>query len=317
MVRYIAKRLLWMIPILVGVAVLIYTLMYFVPGDPVTIMLGSNATPAEIAAAKAQLGVDQPYFTQLVNYLTDVFFHFDFGISYVYGTSVTSELIARFPRTLLIASMSIGLSMLIGIPLGIYSAVNENSWKDRGSMLFSMFGVSMPGFWLALMMVIVFSLKLKWFPSAGIGGIEYYILPAFANSLNGVAGMTRQTRASMLDVIRSDYITTARAKGVKERVVLYAHALPNALIPIITVIGTRFGLLLGGTLVLETVFSIPGIGSYLLKSINARDYAAVQGSIIFVAFTFSMVMLLVDLLYAFVDPRIRASYVKKEKKANA
>jgi ABC-type dipeptide/oligopeptide/nickel transport system permease component len=231
--------------------------------------------------------------------------------------SVTTELITRFPRTFLIAFLSIILSMIVGIPLGIHAAVHENTFQDRLSMFLSLLGVSMPGFWLALMLVILFALQLRWLPPSGIGGIQYYILPAVANSLNGIASMSRQTRSSMLEVIRADYVTTARAKGQVEGKILYEHALPNALIPIITVIGTRFGMLLGGTLVLETVFSIPGIGSYLLKSINARDYAAVEGSIIFVAFVFSAVMLLVDLIYAFVDPRIRAQYVRqRERKSN-
>ncbi len=318
MLKFIGKRLLWMIPVLLGVAILIFTLMYFVPGDPVTIMLGNSATQLEIDAAREAMGLNKPYFERLWNYLSDIFLHFDFGTSYVYGTSVTTELVARFPRTFIIASMSILISMLIGIPLGVNAAVNANTYKDRLSMFISLIGVSMPGFWLALMLVLLFSVQLGWLPPSGIGGAEYFVLPAIANSLGGIAGMARQTRSSMLEVIRSDYVTTARAKGVQERKVVYGHALPNALIPIITVVGARFGGLLGGALVLETVFSIPGIGSYLLKSINARDYAAVQGSIIFIAFTFSMVMLLVDIIYAYVDPRIRARYISgKGRKANA
>ena len=317
MIKYIAKRVLVMIPILIGVAILIFTLMFFVPGDPASIILGSSATQVEIDALRETMGLNKPFLTQLVSYLKDIFLHFDFGTSYVYGTSVVTDLLERFPRTLLIAALSIALSVVIGVPLGINAAVNANTFKDRISMIISLIGVSMPGFWLALMLVILFALNLGWLPASGIGGIQYYILPCLANALSGVAGMARQTRACMLEVIRSDYITTARAKGLDERKVLYGHALPNALIPIITVIGTRFGILMGGTLVIETIFSIPGIGSYMLKSINARDYAAVRGSIIFVAFAFSMVILLVDIIYAFVDPRIRAQYVgKKRKKAD-
>ena len=317
MIKYIAKRVLVMIPILIGVAILIFTLMFFVPGDPASIILGSSATQVEIDALRETMGLNKPFLTQLVTYLKDIFLHFDFGTSYVYGTSVVTDLLERFPRTLLIAALSIALSVVIGVPLGINAAVNANTFRDRISMIISLIGVSMPGFWLALMLVILFALNLGWLPASGIGGIQYYILPCLANALSGVAGMARQTRACMLEVIRSDYITTARAKGLDERKVLYSHALPNALIPIITVIGTRFGALMGGTLVIETIFSIPGIGSYMLKSINARDYAAVRGSIIFVAFAFSMVILLVDIIYAFVDPRIRAQYVgKKRKKAD-
>ncbi len=318
MIKYVLRRILLMIPILVGVAILIFLLMYFVPGDSATIILGSSATQVQIEELRETMGLNKPFIVQLGNYLSDIFLHFDFGTSYVYGTNVLTDLLVRFPRTLLIAALSIMLSVVIGVPLGINAAVHANTFRDRFSMIVSLIGVSMPGFWLALMLVLLFSLQLGWLPPYGIGGIQYYILPCVANALAGVAGMARQTRACMLEVIRADYITTARAKGVEEKKVLYGHALPNALIPIITVIGTRFGILMGGTLVIETIFSIPGIGTYMLKSINARDYSAVRGSIIFVAFAFSAIILLVDIVYAFIDPRIRAQYVgKKRRKVNA
>ena len=198
MVKYVLKRILMMIPILLGVAILIFTLMYFVPGDPASIILGSQATPDQIAALRETMGLNEPFLSQMWSYLKNIFLHLDFGTSYVYGTSVLSDLLVRFPRTLLIATLSISLAVVIGVPLGINAAVNANTWKDRLSMIISLIGVSMPGFWLALMLVILFSLYLGWLPASGIGGIEYYILPCLANALGGVAGMARQTRACML-----------------------------------------------------------------------------------------------------------------------
>ena len=215
------------------------------------------------------------------------------------------------------------LQILIGTPLGITAATHQNGLADRFCMIVALLGVSIPGFWLAMMMVILFAAKLNWLPAYGVGGIQYYILPCIANAFAGIASQARQTRSSMLEVIRADYVTTARAKGVAERNVIWHHALPNALIPIITICGGRFGGQLGGTVVIETVFGIAGIGNYLIDGINNRDYTAVQGSVLYIAFTFSVVMLLVDLIYAYVDPRIKAQYegqskkrVKKEEKAN-
>jgi len=182
-------------------------------------------------------------------------------------------------------------------------------------MFLALFGVSMPSFWMGLMLVLLFSLKLGWLPASGIGGIHYFILPAIANSFGGIATQARQTRSSMLEVIRSDYISTARGKGLSEAAVIYKHALPNALIPVITLAGTQFGMMLGGTLVIETVFSIPGVGSYMIGAVNNRDYPVVQGCVIFLAITFSLMMLIVDLLYAFVNPRIRAQYAGKKKRS--
>ncbi len=314
MSKYILKRILLMIPILVGVAILIFTLMFFVPGDPVEIILGSSATQAQVETVREQLGLNQPYIIRLGSFLQQLFLHGSFGNSYVQGTDVGAELLTRFPRTLILALFSILLSMVVGIPLGIRAATHANSAEDRISMFVSMIGVSMPNFWLALMLVLLFALKLGILPSSGDKGFEYYILPILANALGGIAGVARLTRSSMLEVIRADYVSTARAKGVSEHDVIYKHALPNAMIPIITMCGGRFGGQLGGTVVIETVFSIPGIGAYLINSINNRDYNAVQGSVLYIAFTFSVVMLLVDLIYAFIDPRIKAQYEGHSKK---
>ncbi len=322
--KYILKRVLLMIPILLGVSILIFTLMYFVPGDPCEIILGAAATENQVEELRQQLGLNDPYLVRLGNFLKELIVHQSFGKSYVFGTDVGAELMARFPKTLTLAAFSILLSMAVGIPLGINAAIHANKTQDHVSMFVSMIGVSMPNFWLALMLVLLFSLKLHWLPSSGDKGWHYYILPVLANALGGIAGIARLTRSSMLEVIRADYVTTARSKGVAERHVVWSHALPNALIPIITICGGRFGGQLGGTMVIETVFSIPGIGSYLINSINNRDYNAVQGSVLYIAFTFGVVMLLVDLIYAYVDPRIKAQYegqskqrVKKRKEVRA
>ncbi len=312
--RYVLKRLLWMIPVVLGVTVLVFTIMYMIPGDPVKMMLGTEATVEEIEMKREELGLNDPYLVQLWRFVGGIITRFDFGESWVYNKPVTVELISRFPRTITIAAICIGLQILLGIPLGIIAAVNQNGWGDRLSMFIALFGISLPNFWIALMLILFFSLRLGWLPAYGIGGIEYYILPCIANAFPGIATQARQTRSSMLEVIRSDYITTARAKGMSEMRVLLRHALPNALLPVITIIGNGMGMLLAGTVVIETIFSIPGIGMYLVGGINTRDYNIVQSSVIFLALAFTAVMLLVDLAYAFIDPRIKAQFTGKKRR---
>ncbi|MBQ1312695.1 MAG: ABC transporter permease [Blautia sp.] len=308
MYRYILKRLLLMIPVLIGVTILIFTIMYFTPGDPATQILGSNATLEQLEAKREELGLNDPYFIRLGRYMKDVFLHFDFGNSYINGRSVSKDIFSRYPQTFIIAFFSIALALLIGIPLGVIAATNQNRLGDHIAMLVSLFGVSMPNFWVGLMLVIWFALDLKWLPATGIGAPKYYVLPCIACALNGIASIARQTRSGMLEVIRADYIITARSKGQTETKVIYRHALFNALIPVVTSAAGAFGSLLGGALVIETVFAIPGLGTYMVSAINNRDYPAIQGSVFFVALTFSIIMLLVDLLYAFIDPRIKAQY---------
>lgn len=314
MARYIAKRLLMMIPVVLGVAILIFTIMYFTPGDPAAIVLGGSPTQVQIEAKREEMGLNEPYLVRLGEFLSDTFLHFDLGTSYITNSSVAKELFSRIPRTLIISMVCMLMQIGIGIPLGITAAVHQNGLADRFCMLVALAGVSIPSFWLGMMLVIVFSLNLGWLPAYGIGGFQYYILPCLATAFGGIATQARQTRSSMLEVIRSDYITTARAKGLSERDILYKHALPNALIPVITVIGNGFGMMLSGAVVIETVFSIPGTGIYMMSAINNRDYPVVQGTVVFLAITFSVIMLLVDLVYAFVDPRIKAQYEGKKKR---
>lgn len=316
--RYVLRRLIQLIPVVVGVTILIFTIMYLIPGDPVKLMLGADATIADIEAKRQELGLNDPYLVRLGKFLSDVFLRFDFGKSWVYNVPVTAELLRRFPRTLIIAAACIFLQIFIGIPLGIIAAINHNRWGDRIAMFIALFGISMPNFWIALMLVLYFSVRLGWLPPYGIGGIKYYILPVIANAFPGIATQARQTRSSMLEVIRSDYITTARAKGMSEFQVIFKHALPNALLPVITVIGNGMGRLLAGTVVIESIFSIPGVGMYLVGGINTRDYNVVQSSVIFLAIAFTLIMLLVDLMYAVIDPRIKAQFAgTKRRKRHA
>lgn len=316
MIKYIIKRLLMMIPILISVSILIFILMDFVPGDPARIALSNNTiiTEADLAAKRAQLGLDKPFLTRLLLYLKGIFFHLDFGTSYTYGTSTGAEIMSRFPTTLLLAFSCTLTMVVIGAPLGIRAAVKANTFEDKLSMFITLLGNCMPNFWLALMLVLVFSLRLGWLPSSGINSWKNYVLPIVAGSLSGVAAIARQTRASMLEVIRSDYVTTATAKGLSANQVIFGHALPNALIPVITICGQQFGFMMGGISVIEMIFSIPGIGSFLITSINQRDYPCVEGCIVYIAFCFSIMMLITDLIYAFVDPRIKAGYISKNKK---
>lgn len=314
MTRYVVKRLLMMIPVLLCVAIVIFTIMYFAPGDPVALVLGDHYTEEQYIQTAAELGLDKPFFVQLGIFLRDTFLRFDFGTSYVLKTNVATELMARLPRTLIIATVCCLLQIVIAIPLGIAAATHQNGAVDKLCVGLAMFGISVPGFWIGMLMILLFSLKLGWLPSSGVQHWYSYIMPCVANSLMGVGGMTRMTRSQMLEVIRSDYVVTARAKGVPERSILYSHALPNALIPIVTYIGTHFGRSLGGTVVIETVFGIPGIGYYIMSAVNNRDYPIVRGGVTLLALLFCLVVLGVDILYAYIDPRIKAQYENSGRK---
>ena len=312
--RYILKRLLWMIPVVLGVTILIFSLMYIVPGDPALIVGGEGLTEAEYNEVREDLGLNDPFIVQLGRYMYNLFIKFDFGESYTTGKSITDELMMRLPYTLIVGFSGMILSLAIGIPLGVIAAVYRNGWGDRISMIIALLGVSLPQFWTALLLVILFAVKLGWLPAQGIDTWTCYIMPAVALSFGGIAGQARQSRSSMLEVIRADYVTTARSKGLTEREVIVNHALPNALMPIITLAGSQLAHIFGGQVALETIFSIPGIGSYLVNAINKRDYPVIQGSVILLAIVFSLVMLLVDLVYGFVDPRIKAQFAGGKKR---
>lgn len=315
MVRYVIKRLLWMIPVILGVTILIFSIMYMVPGDPAQIIAGDFATESELNELREEMGLNDPYIVQLGRYMYNVFFKLDFGDSYTTGKPVMEELIVRLPRTITLGFSAMILSLVIGIPLGIIAAINRNGWGDRISMIIALIGISMPQFWIGLMLVAVFAVKLRWLPSQGIESLASYIMPSVSLCVGGLAGQARQSRSSMLEVIRADYVTTARSKGLTEREVIVKHALPNALMPIITLAGSQLAHIFGGAVAVESVFSIPGIGSYLVNAINKRDYTVIQGSVILLAVVFSLVMLLVDLSYAFIDPRIKAQYAGKKRRS--
>lgn len=312
--RYIVKRLLWLIVVAVSTAFVIFTIMYFVPGDPATIALPATATFEEKEAFRDALGLNDSYIVQLGRYLYQTFIRFDFGVSWEYNVPVLEELFARFPRTLLLSLINIILAAVIGIPLGIFSALHQNKWQDHTLMVLSMIGVSLPEFWLALMLILLFTAKLNWLPAFGIGSIACWIMPVISGSFSGIAKNARQTRASTLETIRSDFVTTARAKGLPERAVIYKHMLPNALIPVINILGSQLSRSIGGTVVIESVFSFPGVGQYMLTSINCRDYPAVRSCVLVLSLFSAVITLLVDLVYAYVDPRIKAQYVVSGKK---
>lgn len=318
--RYIVKRILWLVVILLCVAVVIFGILWVVPGNPAQIVLGSGATQADIERQMAIMGLDKPFLVQLGTYLSDVFLHFDFGESYIYGTPVIEEFAARLPRTLGLGLISMVLNVAIGIPLGVNAAIHRNSFQDQGLLIAAMIFISVPQFWLALMMVSVFSVKLGWLPPYGIGGWQYWVLPVLANSLSDIAMNARQTRSAVLETIRSDFVTTARAKGLAERVVIYKHMLPNALIPVVNALGMQLAMVVGGTVVIEQVFAFPGIGEYLLTGMSSRDYPVIRGSVLILAMFSAVITLLVDLFYGYLDPRIKAQYVnyaaKKKVKKN-
>ncbi|MBQ8074973.1 MAG: ABC transporter permease [Oscillospiraceae bacterium] len=308
MQKYILKRILYMIPVLLGVAFLVFAILALTPGDPGSIILGITAKQEDIAALNAQFGYDKPFLIRFFNYIKDLVFHFDLGTSYSRRQPVVNDIIARFPNTLRLALMSMALSAFIGVSLGILSAVRQYSTLDHILVVVALVFASIPGFWLALMLLMFFSLHLKWLPSFGADTFKHFILPTVTVSLTSAAGLLRLTRASMLETVRQEYIRTARAKGAGEKVVIWRHALRNALIPVITTMGTSFGASLGGAIIAETVFAMPGMGTLLTSAIRQKDVPVVMGATLFLALLFSLVVLVVDILYAFIDPRIRAKY---------
>lgn len=314
MLKYIFKRILYVLPVLLGVAFLIYTLMFLIPGDPVKMILGSNARPEDVAAVTEELGLNDPFLIRFFNYIKGIVTGFDFGNSFKTGKPITQEIAARFPYTFKLSVLALIVSVLIGVTCGIISAVKQYSIFDDLATTFSLLGVSMPLFWLALMLILIFSINLKITPVSGSYGPEYWILPVTTIGLTGAANIMRTTRSSMLETIRQDYIRTARAKGQTETKVVLRHAFKNAFVPILTVIGMQFGANLGGTVITETMFAIPGIGMYTINSIKSRDQYAVMGAVVFLSFCVCTINLIVDILYCFIDPRVKAQYSSRKKR---
>lgn len=307
MYKYVLKRLLMLIPVIIGVSFLVFFIMSLSPGDPARTILGETAPIEAVEALREELGLNDPVLKRYVDYMGGLL-HGDMGTSYKSNRPVFDEIMGRFPATLKLSLWGMLFAVALSIPIGIISATKQYSLVDGVSMVGALLGVATPNFWLGLILIIVFSLNLKWFPSGGMDGWKTYIMPVITLGTGCMASITRTTRSSMLEVIRQDYIRTAQAKGMKQRVIITRHALRNALIPVITVIGLQFGYLLGGAVLTETVFSWPGVGTYLVNSIKAKDTPSVMGCVIVFSIAFSIVNLLVDLLYAFVDPRIKSKY---------
>ena len=304
MLQYLIKRLLSTIPVLIGISLLLFFMLRMLPGDPAQVLAGQMASQEDIELIRHQLGLDRPIHVQYAFFLGRLA-RFDLGRSARTQNPVTEEIWARLPNTMLLAVVAITLACLFGIPAGIISAVRPYTWLDYVVTSTAIFGISMPVFWLGLMLVVVFSIILQWLPAGGTGTWRHVILPSFTLAAFVVAFIARMTRSSMIEVLSQDYTTTARSKGLKEQVVIIKHALKNALIPIITVIGLQFGMLLGGAVLTETVFAWPGVGRLIVDSILARDYPVIQGAILVFGLLYILVNLVVDLLYAYVDPRIR------------
>ncbi|MED9821487.1 MAG: nickel ABC transporter permease [Christensenellales bacterium] len=307
MAKFIGKRLLMLIPVLIGVSLIVFTLMQLSPGDPAMIILGAQAAPEDIAILREEMGLNDPLIVQFFRFLLGMF-TLDFGTSYKDGMPVLTKLLEALPYTAQLTFSAVLLALLIGIPAGIISATKQYSIFDRIASVLALIGFSTPNFWLSIMLILVFSVNLQWLPVSGTGSILHLVLPSIALGVQSAAVFTRMTRSSMLEVLNMDYIRTARAKGLSERVVILKHALKNALIPVITVVGLQIGLLFGGAILTETVFAWPGIGRLMIDSIRAKDTPVVQGGVIFTASIFVFINLLVDILYAYVDPRVKAQY---------
>jgi peptide/nickel transport system permease protein len=304
MLNYLIKRIFSTIPVLIGISLLLFFMLRMLPGDPAQVLAGQMATPEEIENIRHQLGLDRPIYEQYAVYLSRLA-RLDLGRSARTQNPVLDEIWARLPNTLLLAVVAIGLACILGIPAGIISAVRPYSWIDYVVTISALFGMSMPVFWLGLMLVVVFSIILKWLPAGGTGSWQHVVLPSITLAAFVVAFIARMTRSTMIETLSQDFTTTARSKGLQERVVVIKHALKNAMIPIITVVGLQFGLLLGGAVLTETVFAWPGLGRLIVDSILARDYPVIQGAILMFGLLYIMVNLVVDMIYALVDPRIR------------
>lgn len=311
MARYIGKRILLMLLLLLGMSFIVFASLYIAPGDPAQMVAGANATLDDIERVRASLGLDRPFIVQYLIYLRNLV-TLNLGVSFTTRQPILTEIGVRLPNTINLACASVILSVLIGIPAGIITALRKDSLIDNAITTTSLVGISIPNFWLGIMLIYLFSVKLRWLPSGGITapfwtplGFKQAILPALALSTGTVASFTRIGRSAMLDVLQSDYIRTAKSKGLSGWAVVMIHALRNALIPLVTQFGTSFGGLLGGAIITEQVFVVNGVGTYLISAINTRNYPVVQSTVLIIATMFILVNLLVDIVYCFIDPRIQ------------
>lgn len=307
MIKYILRRLFFMVPTMLGVSLIIFGLLYLTPGDAAVAKLGQQAPPEAIEAYREELGLNDPFLVQYGRYIKGAL-HGDLGKSYLSGADVGDTLKEYFPATVNLTLFSLAVAVIFGIIFGILSAVFKYSWIDKISMFFGMIGLSMPIFWSGLLFILLFSVKLGWLPSSGLRSFKHLILPGFALGFQSMAVIMRQTRSSMLDVLNKDYIRTARSKGFRERYVIFVHALKNAMIPVLTSAGLLTGALIGGSVLTETIFSIPGIGRHMVQSITARDYPMILGAVLLISLSYCILNLIVDILYGFLDPRVRSQY---------
>lgn len=300
----ILKRLILLFPVVFGVLTLVFLLIHLIPGDPVDLMLGENARAADKEALRKELRLDEPLGTQYLLFIGNAV-KGDLGRSLHSKQPVVEMVLQRYPSTLKLTIAAMIMALSIALPIGTYSALRQYSWIDNCSMIFALLGISMPNFWLGPLLIIGFSVNLGWFPISGDEGLLSLALPAITLGTAMAALLSRMVRASMLEVINQEYITTARAKGVPEVRVIFKHALKNALVPVVTIVGLQFGALLAGAIITETIFSWPGVGRLLIQAINTRDYPLVQGCVLIISISYVFVNLVTDIMYAYVDPRIR------------
>lgn len=305
MLQLLARRLLLSLPTLAGVLAVSFLLLYVAPGDPVQAMVGERADAATISRLRSQLHLDEPLPKQFAYYAGGVL-KGDLGRSYITNRPIAQDIAERFPRTLLLAGAAMLLATISGITIGVLAAVKPNGWFDRLALATTYLGISFPVYWIGLLLIVLFAVTLRWLPASGFGRPEFLVLPALALGSRSIAYLARVTRGAMLEVMGADFVRTARAKGLAERVVITRHALRNALIPVVTVIGLDFGAYLTGSILTETIFSWPGIGRYVVMAISRRDLPAVQGTVLFLSVVFVLVNLLTDAMYQRVDPRVRA-----------
>jgi peptide/nickel transport system permease protein len=306
--RYIARRMLLLIPTLLGVILIVFTILAVLPGDPGRLILGIEARQEAVDAFNESLGLNRPFHVRFVDYVTKVFTKGDFGVSYRTQRPVVDDILQRVPKTLTLASITVVMVVLLGVPLGVLSAIRRSTIVDSSITVYAMFLAAIPAFWLGLVLMYLFSLKLRWLPSYGTGTLKHFILPVATLAIPGSSGFIRLTRVTMLEVVNQEYIKTARAKGAPEAIVIWKHAFKNAVLPLINGTGLTFSGLLGGTVIIENVFSITGIGRLIVTAIQQRDIPIVMGCTVFLATIFMIIVLVIDLLYAAVDPRIKAKF---------
>ena len=304
--NFLLRRLLLLIPVLWGVATLVFLLLHFIPGDPIDLMLGDSALGTDRETLRDQLGLNDPLIIQYIRYFGDLL-QGDWGTSLFSKKPVFEEIMERVPATMELMFGAMVVTILVAMPLGLIAAVKKGTWIDQGSMIFSLLGVSIPNFWLGPMLILLFSIHFDLLPVNERGGLEHLILPALTLGTSLASILARITRSSVVETLQAEYIRTARSKGISELRILLRHALRNALIPIVTVIGLQIGVLLSGAIITESIFDWPGLGNLLISAINSRNYPLVQGCVLFIAGSYVMVNLVIDLLYAYLDPRIRLS----------